>query len=697
MRASSLVFALVLLVAAPPPVWPAEPAGATIVLQLPPSMPPDAVRGLIAELAAKGARPVSDPGSPTSVTTAELAADIGAATSRAIRAVPHLRRMPQHWIDRVEAEGGTATVALRFWIVALAGLFAAPLIGQGFRRLLDRRQARIADPRLAIRLRAAAVRSCVALASLAVFALLFWAALFAVSAGLPILAATADRLVWAGVKWRAAIIILLIVVSPRRADLRLLSIDDADSRTCTRWLAPYLTIAPFNVFAIWLYERLGFSHDAVFGAALATGLVITAYKLAMIWAVRRPIAHAILAATGGAPGAFRRTVAASWHWLFMAGAIAIVVAATIAFSLGSGAAVASAASATLGIVVILAVLWQGARNLIERLFAGDRTDLRLAPRRERFRRVLRHLCDALLWILGAVWLGENWGFDILNPAPGTFARLFVRPAFGAAATIVTAWILWTALSAVIDDRMPQAAAPGEEDETGAGAASRLGTLLPLLRNMLLIGLAVVAVVVALSTLGLNIGPLLAGLGVVGIAIGFGAQTLVRDVISGVFFLMEDAFRVGEYIDTGRLRGTVEGMTLRSVRLRHQNGQVHTIPFGQVQAVTNFSRDWSVIKFNLHLEPGADIETVRRTVKRVGQELLDDPEIGADFIAPLKMQGVIDVLQTELVVRCKFTATPLRPTSLQRQALRRLIAAFGAADIRFAAPQVTLQLASAAAR
>jgi small-conductance mechanosensitive channel len=124
--------------------------------------------------------------------------------------------------------------------------------------------------------------------------------------------------------------------------------------------------------------------------------------------------------------------------------------------------------------------------------------------------------------------------------------------------------------------------------------------------------------------------------------------------------MEDAFRVGEYIDTGRLRGTVEGMSLRSVRLRHQNGQVHTIPFGQVQAVTNFSRDWSVVKFNLHLEPMADIETVRRTIKLVGQELLDDTEIGAEFIQPLKMQGVVDVLQTALVVRCKFARHPDAP-------------------------------------
>jgi small-conductance mechanosensitive channel len=301
-----------------------------------------------------------------------------------------------------------------------------------------------------------------------------------------------------------------------------------------------------------------------------------------------------------------------------------------------------------------------------------------------------------LWILGAAWIGECWGLDLVDPEAGSFERLFVRPAFLAAATVVGAWILWTALSAVIDEKMPQAAGPGDEDEAFATATSRLDTLLPLVRNMVLIAIAAIAVVVALATLGLDIGPLLAGLGVIGIAIGFGAQTLVRDVISGLFFLMEDAFRVGEYIDTGRLRGTVEGMSLRSVRLRHQNGQVHTIPFGQVQAVTNFSRDWSVVKFNLHLEPAADIETVRKTIKRVGEELLDDPDVRAEFIQPLKMQGVVDVLQTALVVRCKFTATPVRPTYLQRLALRRLIEAFGAAEIRFAAPNVTVQLSSASA-
>jgi len=695
MPARSLALALLLVLCATPAARAAEPAGATVVLQLPASMSPDEVKGLIGDLAAKGAQPADPPATsgPALMTGMKMTAEIWGATKQAVRAVPKLLQAPQVWVRQVEAEGGTRDAALWFWVVALAGFVAAPLIGSCARVLFDRRA--IVGPELRPRLRAALIKLLVAGLGLAVFALLFCAALLTVSMGRPILVATADRLVWSALQWRLSIVLLSIVLSPHRADLRLLTIDDADARRCSRWFSVYLAVAPLNFLVVWLVERLGFEQQAVFGAALLPGVAITLYKVAMFWATRQPIARAVLAATGSEPGAVRRAVAASWHWFFIALSLGILIGATIEFALGKGAWVAHAATATQGIVVALAVLGQASHNLIARLCAGDTAELRVNLRRARFRRALSRLVDAFLWILGAAWLGETWGLDLIDPAPGGIERMVVRPALEAAATVVAAWILWTALSAVIDEKMPPPAAPGDEDEI-PGSASRLDTLLPLLRNTLLIGLAVVAVIVALATLGLDIGPLLAGLGVLGIAVGFGAQSLVRDVISGIFFLMEDAFRVGEYIDTGRLRGTVEGMSLRSVRLRHQNGQVHTIPFGQVLSVTNYSRDWSVVKFNLHLDPGSDIETVRRTIKRVGEELLDDPEIGAEFMQPLKMQGVVDVLQTALVVRCKFTAIPSRPTYLQRQALRRLIDAFAGAEIRFAAPNLTLQLAGTTA-
>lgn len=156
---------------------------------------------------------------------------------------------------------------------------------------------------------------------------------------------------------------------------------------------------------------------------------------------------------------------------------------------------ASASTWTQDSVVGFASIWQAAPNLVDRLVPVLETDLHLAVRRERFRRALRRLCDALLWIVAAAWLSQSWGVDILNPAPGRFARLVARPALGAAATIVAVWILWTALSAVIDEKMPHMGMPGDGDEAGAASVSRLATLLPLLRNVVLVGLIILAVIV----------------------------------------------------------------------------------------------------------------------------------------------------------------------------------------------------------
>src|SRR5262249_37611276 len=133
------------------------------------------------------------------------------------------------------------------------------------------------------------------------------------------------------------------------------------------------------------------------------------------------------------------------------------------------------------------------------------------------------------------------------------------------------------------------------DLEDARRQARLRTLLPIARNLLWILLLVMAVLMVLAALGVQIGPLLAGAGVGGVAVGFGAQTVVRDIIAGMFYLLDDAFRVGEYIQSGNYKGTVEGFSLRSVRLRHHRGPLYTVPFGTLGAVQNLSRDWVIDK------------------------------------------------------------------------------------------------------
>jgi small-conductance mechanosensitive channel len=222
-------------------------------------------------------------------------------------------------------------------------------------------------------------------------------------------------------------------------------------------------------------------------------------------------------------------------------------------------------------------------------------------------------------------------------------------------------------------------------------------MLPLARLALGITIAVLAVLSVLSRLGVNIAPLIAGASVLGLAVSFGSQTLVKDVISGFFYLVDDAFRVGEYIQSGNYRGTVESFSLRSVKLRHQNGPLFTVPFGVLGAIQNMSRDWAIEKLTVGVTYDTDIDKARKIVKKVGQELKADPELGPGIIEPLKMQGVQAFGDFAIQLRMKMMT---QPGDVQYMARRRALAlikkAFDANGINFAFPTVQLAASGAAA-
>ena len=288
---------------------------------------------------------------------------------------------------------------------------------------------------------------------------------------------------------------------------------------------------------------------------------------------------------------------------------------------------------------------------------------------------------------------ETWIVDVLGLVDTSQLRSVTRSSLIAGGALFVAYVAWEIIRFVTDRYVAQHSpvAVGPQDEEGPPlTATRLATLIPLLRIALAIMIVAVAVLVALSSLGVNITPLIAGASVFGLAVSFGSQALVRDIVSGVFYLTDDAFRVGEYIDCGKAKGTVEGFTLRSIKLRHQNGQVHTIPFGQLGQITNFSRDWTIVKFNLRFARSTDVEKLRKIVKRVGLEMMQEPEFKDEFLQPLKLQGVADILDNALLMRFKFTVRPNVPTYIQREAMKRLFTAFQAAGIEFASATVSVQ-------
>ena len=234
---------------------------------------------------------------------------------------------------------------------------------------------------------------------------------------------------------------------------------------------------------------------------------------------------------------------------------------------------------------------------------------------------------------------------------------------------------------------------GRGIEAGKLGGTRTETILPLIRIFIKITLIVMTVMICLSSLGVNIGPLIAGAGVVGIAIGFGAQTLVRDIVSGFFYLIDDAFRIGEYVVIDQIRGTVEKISIRSFQLRHHNGPVHTIPYGEIRSLTNWSRDWAIMKFELRIPYETDIEKVRKLIKKIGIGMMEDPVYGPLMLAPVKSQGVNRMDDSALIIRCKFTAVPGQQYLIRREAFTRIQRAFEEEGIQFAPRRVLVEATS----
>ena len=238
---------------------------------------------------------------------------------------------------------------------------------------------------------------------------------------------------------------------------------------------------------------------------------------------------------------------------------------------------------------------------------------------------------------------------------------------------------------IADNPLPAAGFDSQAEEDQPAAASRLRTIMPVLRMMAGVAILILGSLLVLSELGINITPLIAGASVLGLAVSFGSQSLVRDIVSGMFFLAEDSFRVGEYIDSSKVKGTVEGFSIRSLRLRHQNGQLHIVPFGQLLHVTNFSRDWTTVKFNIAFGINTDVELLRKTVKKIGLAMMEEPQFQKDLLQPLKMQGLVDIKDASLIIRFKFTSKPTNPSIIQRAAIRRMFETLPKLGIEFAKP------------
>ncbi len=297
---------------------------------------------------------------------------------------------------------------------------------------------------------------------------------------------------------------------------------------------------------------------------------------------------------------------------------------------------------------------------------------------------------ALAIVGGILILLWGWKLDVgsLAAQESAPARM-VRGGLHALIILLAADLAWNLFKALAENTLERSQPEPNLTAEEARRRARIRTLLPIGRNMAGILLLVMAALMALSALGVEIAPLIASAGVVGVAIGFGSQTIVRDIISGMFYMLDDAFRVGEYIQSGSYKGTVESFSLRSVKLRHQRGPLFTIPFGVLGAVQNMSRDWVMVKDQIGITYDSDVDKAKKLIKQIGLELAKDPDLGPSILQPLKMQGIEQFGQYSINIRMKMMCKPGEQFMVRRRANAMIKKAFDENGIKFAFPTVQL--------
>jgi len=500
------------------------------------------------------------------------------------------------------------------------------------------------------------------------------------------------------------IFIARVIMAPATPGLRLLPLEDRDAKFLYRWIFRISLVAAILITPGIILRNAGRSEELFNLFFILSGLSVSILMIVMIWQSRQRVAEAICAdASEGVcvESSWRTKFARTWHYfaiLYVAGSGTFWL---INVFLGSKGKIINLI-ASLFLIPIFIGLDQWVQRLLK-IASGElpevidfsdenKSETSAEPPLEKksnikdFAPLIRRLFRlALVALLFFIVLGL-WGIDF------SVGRIFAADALKIIMVLIFGFVIWEFVKSRIDrklqEEMPE---DDEEKEEGGAGGSRIGTLLMLLRKFVMAVMFVMVSLIILSNLGVNIGPLIAGAGVIGLAIGFGAQTLVKDIIAGIFFLIDDAFRVGDYIETAGTKGMVEHISLRSLRLRHPRGPVFNIPFGSMGTVKNNSRDYIISKLDFRVRYDTDVDKVRKIVKKINDKVMADKEMAPVMLGKLKSQGVRELDDSAMVMRVKFKTIPGEQFVVRREVFRMMQESFRKNGIEFAHRNVTVYL------
>jgi small conductance mechanosensitive channel len=421
------------------------------------------------------------------------------------------------------------------------------------------------------------------------------------------------------------------------------------------------------------------------------GLVVALLFIIFILQNRESLANRIRGTkdTNAPWMALRRPLAAVWHLLAIFYTVALYLVLTMR---GNDGTVYIVRGSVLTVVVLL-IVWgldNGVRTITRRGFQiADDVQTRfpgLQTRVNRYTTTVTVVLRALIALVAAATILEAWGLEIFAWVASPLGQKAASAAVSIALIVALALTTWELVSSLIERQLTV---------TGAGRVStRALTLLPLARTVLRLVLVVLVTMVVLAEIGMNITPLLAGAGVIGLAVGFGAQKLVQDVITGWFILMEDTISVGDVVDLdGGHSGLVERINIRTIQLRDQEGSVHTVPFSSVTTVKNMTRDFSYYVFDVGVAYKEDTDQVVAVLREIDDEMRNDPTFAPLIIEPLDVLGVDSFGDSAVVIKVRSKTRPIQQWTVGREFNRRMKKAFDAKGIEIPFPHRTLFMAS----
>lgn len=436
------------------------------------------------------------------------------------------------------------------------------------------------------------------------------------------------------------------------------------------------------------------------GASLSSWLSVSASVIAgllsgwLILRIRRPVTHLI----SNRPYSQRQDqstlrsmvcfLARLWHVpaLFFIGTPLVAILLT-----GGEANGALPKAIICAVLLVVTLVLTGVLRRYSEKVSRRRRKTQYRLRLARFGYTLTH---CVFWIMFVELSLRVWGLSLLSISErSAISALIGQALLGLGLTILLAWLVW-----IFADTAIERALGGTRDAHGRQRTNtRAQTITPMIRNVVFFTILVIAGIVGLSNLGVNVTPLLAGAGVIGLAIGFGAQTLVQDLITGIFILIEDSLAVGDFVEINGYMGTVEGLNLRTVRLRDLDGIVHIITFSHIDSIHNMSRQFGIALMKIRIPYDMPIDDAIALMKDTAAELREDPLMRYQVWSPLEMQGIHSFEDGCAVLRMRLRTAPEYQWDVARAFNLLLKRRMEAQFVNLGAPRLSISMESQGGR